>query len=628
MARLRTLRHFIVIRPALWTLLGLLTMIAFTSLTDYQAFKHETITDSERFEEYVLNVLQITGGGREFERSANVIRGSRNIKLLLVSDQSHKLLASSAVDFRGQILDDALMSDIAKKYNIPRESLNPGSQHWAIGIFSARTDFKMFNLGDITGGEILVIWDTEQQWLEWISSTLKGAAGILLIGLLVYWSLFRGIKKFVQIPLRALQDNMAQFDSSSGISKPDLPAMEWETMFATFRQMAENINQKHAELTKAQKIAEGAAEARKAFLSNMTHEMRTPLNGVIGMVEDLSSSPLTKDQVEKVALMRDSGMILLSLINDILDFSKIDAGKIEIERTDFQLHNTLEAIIRVTGDSARRKGLEMTLEIAPDCPKFVSGDVGRLRQILLNLTGNAIKFTNSGKISVSVTHRDGIFSIVVSDSGVGMTNAQLERLFKPFSQVDQSVTRKFGGTGLGLAISRDLAVLMGGDITVTSSPGKGSTFTLTLPFNPADAVTETPANAVFQPQDYSRLRVLVVEDNLVNQTVMKSFLKKFSIVPVFADDGGAGYDVASANPFDVIFMDLQMPVMGGIEVTEKLRKNPGPNQSTRVIALTANASNEDVDACYAAGMNGFLSKPLTLSELTKALASITPPKAS
>ena len=626
--QLRTLRHFIVIRPALLTLLGLVTMIAFTSFTDYQGFKHETIMDSQRFKEYVLNVLQITGGGREFERSVNVIRGSRNIKLLLVSDQNQKLLASSTVDLRNQPFNDALMDRVSKKYNIPPESLAPGSQYWANGIFSARTDFKMFNLGDITGGEILVIWDTEQQWRDWASSTLKGAAGILLIGLMVYWSLFRGIKRFVQTPLRILQDKIAQFGSSAEITRPDLPAREWETMFATFQQMAANINQKHAELTKAQKIAESAAEARKAFLSNMSHEMRTPLNGVIGMVEDLSSSPLTKDQVEKVALMRDSGMILLSLINDILDFSKIDAGKIEIERTDFQLHKTLEAIVRVTGDSARRKGLEMTLEIAPDCPRFVSGDVGRLRQILLNLTGNAIKFTNSGKISVSVTHRDGIFSIAVTDSGVGMTEEQLERLFKPFSQVDQSVTRKFGGTGLGLAISRDLAVLMGGDITVHSSPGKGSTFTLILPFTETAPVPEPAAAAAFDPQNYSHLRVLVVEDNLVNQTVIKNFLKKFAIIPVMADDGGAGCEAASESEFDVIFMDLQMPVMGGLEVTEKIRGNPGPNQQTRIIALTANASNEDVDACFAAGMNGFLSKPLTLSELSRELAASARPKAS
>jgi CheY-like chemotaxis protein/anti-sigma regulatory factor (Ser/Thr protein kinase) len=346
--------------------------------------------------------------------------------------------------------------------------------------------------------------------------------------------------------------------------------------------------------------------------------MRTPLNGVIGMVDDLSSGPLNSEQSEKVSIMRDSSMMLLALINDILDFSKIDAGKIEIEKVDFDLHKSLDAIIKVTRESATRKGLRLDLNLATDCPRFVTGDVGRIRQILINLIGNAIKFTSTGQIEVSARLNNSMVQITVKDSGLGMSQDQLIRLFQPFTQADQTVTRKFGGTGLGLVISRELARLMGGDISVHSELGQGSTFTVTLNL-PAAAPVKEIERAPFVPKDLSHLEVLVVEDNIVNQTVIRSFLKKFSITPIFADDGGSGLDTAMSKRFDLIFMDLQMPIMGGLEVTKRIRQSSGPNQHTRIIALTANASREDADACLNAGMNGFLSKPLVLADLAREL---------
>jgi signal transduction histidine kinase/ActR/RegA family two-component response regulator len=378
---------------------------------------------------------------------------------------------------------------------------------------------------------------------------------------------------------------------------------------------------------KATREAEVATRQKSDFLATMSHEIRTPLNGIIGMTSVLLGRDLSAAERDCVETIRSSGEALLAIIDDILDFSKIEAGHLQLESADFDLHQAIHEAARIVGNAAARKALHLVVSIDPAVPKLVRGDIVRLRQILLNLLSNAIKFTPQGKIEVKAglvffTQDQCELRFAVIDEGIGMSSEQQARLFQPFSQAEVSTTRKFGGTGLGLVISKRLAELMGGQIGVDSRPGAGSTFWFTVkllssertrPAQPVTPLAPTPERSS-QP-----FRLLLVEDNFINQKVALAMLKNLGYQADIARNGVEAVKAILSQNYDLVLMDCLMPEMDGFEATRCIRGRGDQYARLPIIAMTANAFAEDRDACLAAGMTDYLSKPVREAELRSKL---------
>ena len=393
--------------------------------------------------------------------------------------------------------------------------------------------------------------------------------------------------------------------------------------------LADNLEQevakRTAELQLALHKAEAAAQAKSDFLAVMSHEIRTPINGILGMAQLLEDATLDAEQRQHLSLLLRSGDDLLVLVNEILDFSKIEAGKLELELRDFVLREEIDSVLTLFRPLVEAKGLQLHCLVHDTVPEAVQGDSTRLRQVFSNLLSNAIKFTAQGQIGVEVRasavalggHR---LHCVVRDSGIGIARDRLDRLFKPFSQVDSSMTRQYGGTGLGLAICARLCEAMGGGIEVDSQAGVGSTFRFSLDVAPATALQAqaapvSPSGAALD----ASLRVLVVDDNAINRTLAGTLLKRLGIVADMAHDGRAGVAMVQAHAYDIVFMDMQMPEMDGVQASREIRKLPLARQPL-IVALTANAYAADRQRCLDAGMDDFLSKPYRLEDLRAKLA--------
>jgi signal transduction histidine kinase/CheY-like chemotaxis protein/HPt (histidine-containing phosphotransfer) domain-containing protein len=391
------------------------------------------------------------------------------------------------------------------------------------------------------------------------------------------------------------------------------------------RELSRLVDERTRDLQQEKARAEAASQAKGEFLANMSHEIRTPLNTVLGLTALVLRSPLAPGQKEKLQLVQQSGEALLAVISDVLDVSKIEAGRLELELAPLPVRACVDEALTLVAHKAAGKGLPVHCRVGDEVPAAVESDASRLRQILVNLLDNAVKFTERGEVrlEVAAVPADGgrvELRFIVRDTGIGIAAEALERLFKPFVQVDSSMSRRYGGSGLGLVISRRLAERLGGRLWVESEPGRGSAFSFTIRCRPVPRV-EPPAEEETDLADAERhpWSILVAEDNLLNQKVAVLMLESLGYQADVAGDGFAVLQALRRQSYDLILMDVQMPGMDGLEATRRLRAELPAERQPRIVALTANVLAEQRGACLAAGMDDFLGKPLGFAELRAAL---------
>ena len=519
-----------------------------------------------------------------------------------------------------------------------------------IGSSALLADVVMTVSGQASGADALAQAYSALQDGTWVHPPLWWADGLLLLVALLpaLWVARRGRAE----PARNLAISGAALALLAGLTLTGLVLWRLPTQWAAplaalaagllATLLSHQHEQRAIERELAQELAVAAETARVkgVFLANVSHEVRTPLNAMLGVAELLDESPLLPQQKRHVQVFRESGQALLELINDLLDLSKIESGKLGLDAEPFSLHHLLDHLVQLMRPRAQDKGLVLHLDVAPDLPDGVLGDRSRLRQGLVNLLGNAIKFTLQGEVRLSVVPEPadpstagasatpGRIRFAVSDSGIGIAPSKLESIFEPFAQADTSVTRQFGGTGLGLSITRSVAQLMGGQVLVRSTPGLGSVFTLLLPLPPAALPARCEADATVPTPGLAHggrpMSVLLAEDNEVNVYLFQAMVQDQAMTLDVAPHGTAALEMLRRRPYDLAFIDIQMPGLDGLSVTRELRHLEASSVRTRtpVVALTANAYASDVQASVAAGCDRHMSKPFTKAQLLDALQQL------
>jgi len=451
-----------------------------------------------------------------------------------------------------------------------------------------------------------------------------GASGIALF-------VAQGLARRVAAPVERLSNAMAEV-AASGEFKPVAEETEddvfhrlTESFNALLAQLDKNHRELHetmADLVEARDAADAANVAKSQFLANMSHEIRTPLNGVLAMAEVMDRGDLAPAQRERLAVVRQSGEQLLAVLNDVLDLSKIEAGKLDLEIGDFDLERVAQGVRDTFNPVAVGKGLRFSVEVAPEAGGMWRGDADRLRQIVTNLVSNALKFTSEGQVTARFEPADaGGIRLSVTDTGIGIPAEKMGGLFEKFTQADSSTTRRYGGTGLGLAICRELAQLMGGSISVVSEEGKGSTFYAELPLTQGQTAVTTEAPEPAEDIEGRSVRLLAAEDNAVNQKVLQAIVEPMDVELDIVADGRAAVEAWRKGAYDLILMDIQMPVMDGITAARTIRAAEAGEGRPRtpILALTANAMVHQIEEYLTAGMDGHVSKPIEIAKLYDAL---------